>query len=78
MARAAGVAPNQEARNRACLARYLARCLEELGIDYRQAAREIGIAPRRIRHLNKSAPQLRVLHPLGAYIQAKTRELVRN
>ena len=66
--------PNQETQNRSRLARYLFRCLKELDIDYRQAARALKIAPRRIRNMHRTSPQLRVLHPLGAYIEAKYRE----
>ena len=68
---------NAEAHSRTRLARYLARCLKELGIGYKEAAKDLQIDPRRVRYLSRTSAQLRVLHPLGVYVETKSRELVK-
>lgn len=64
---------NKEARKRARIAKFFARCLHDLGLDPDAVAKVLGIDRAAVRKLNRTAPQLRVLHPLGAYVQEQTK-----
>lgn len=68
---------NKEARNRARIARYLSWSMKELGITKKAASKALDMDPRRIRGLNIAVPQLRVLHPLGAYIEKEAKKAIR-
>lgn len=65
---------NPEAVQRNKVARYLYQCLMAYGISPKQAAADIGVHVETIKRLPKSAPQLRVLHPLGLYIQKHAKQ----
>jgi len=65
---------NIEARHRARMARYLMRCVDLLGLDYRTVAKEIGISTRRVRLMRGATPQLHVLQGLGELVETRSRE----
>ena len=69
-----GKGRNAEALQRARIARYFHRCLVELGISPKQVAKDLGIDLQTIRRLPQTVPQLRVLCPLGRYIEDRSRE----
>ena len=72
---ARGRRKNPEALQRARIARYFHRCLQELGISSKEVSKRLGIDPQTIKRLPSTVPQLRVLYPLGAYIQKRSRAL---
>jgi hypothetical protein len=63
----------REARKRARIAKFFARCLRDLGLDPDAVAKSLGVDRSAIRKLDEKAPQLRVLYPLGAYVQEQTK-----
>ena len=67
---------NKEAAQRARIARYFYKCLKELGVTPREVSKAAGVDPQTIRRLPKTVPQLRVLYPLGVYIQERARAQV--
>jgi DNA invertase Pin-like site-specific DNA recombinase len=70
---AKGRRKNPEAEQRARIARYFHRCLKELGISSKEVSRELGIDPQTVKRLPNTVPQLRILCPLGSYIQERSR-----
>jgi hypothetical protein len=65
---------NPEAIQRNRIARYLHRCLQELGLDVKQVSKDLDLHVQTLKRLPDSAPQLRVLHPLSKYIQDHARK----
>ena len=64
---------NPEAIKRARAAKYLHNCLLSMKADPTAVAREIKIDAPSVRRLPVTAPQLRVLMPVGSYIKDKAR-----
>lgn len=64
---------NFESLQRARKARYLMRCVDALGIPYREVAKELGVGTRRVKQMHKSTPQLHVLHALGLLVEQRAR-----
>uniref|UniRef100_A0A6H1Z7P7 Uncharacterized protein n=1 Tax=viral metagenome TaxID=1070528 RepID=A0A6H1Z7P7_9ZZZZ len=59
---------SNEERQRVRIARYLLRCLDELGIPLERVAADLKIRMPTLLRLQTSAPQFRVLYPVGRYV----------
>lgn len=59
---------SKEELQRIRIARYLLRCLDELGIPLKQVSADLKIRMPTLLRLNSAAPQFRVLRPIGRYI----------
>jgi hypothetical protein len=49
------------------------QCIDDLGLPYKQVAKETGLDIRRIRRIRQATPQLHFLHALAVYIQDQAR-----
>lgn len=64
---------NPEAQKRAQIAKFLVQSMKDLGLSYKKVAEATGIGVPTLHNMSRSAPQLRILLPIGTYIQEQAR-----